>query len=344
MTKEQFEKKSSWWIGKKLLNGLFIMALATTIACSSNNWDSKKVPKTTTEQTDKDPEKIIEKDWVVKNSDWSYSIYQQWMKRWESYQWIESHPWIKIFQWYKDDGTQCLLNEAWDAISQDYSNIFDVRKTAWKLEFIAWKNDKYIFVVDWVEFWPYDMVYPLTLQPYKDNLKWFSYRIWDKDFVYFNWNVVWPFDDFDNVRLLEWTENWLAIMAKNDWQNVLYYNENIIWKFPLTYSSDQCALTLWSLKLLNNTPCYIVYDTISAKIIYWEKTIETNYEYIDNVQEHDWEIIYVWWKSVDGKPDEIYIVVGDKPKKLDISESDIEKLTDPKTSLAFYATYWYFHD
>ena len=187
------------------------------------------------------------------------------------------------------------------------------------------------------------MVYPLTLQPYKDNLKWFSYRIWDKDFVYFNWNVVWPFDDFDNVRLLEWTENWLAIMAKNDWQNVLYYNENIIWKFPLTYSSDQCALTLWSLKLLNNTPCYIVYDTISAKIIYWEKTIETNYEYIDNVQEHDWEIIYVWWKSVDGKPDEIYIVVGDKPKKLDISESDIEKLTDPKTSLAFYATYCQLH-
>lgn len=348
MTKEEFEKHSNWWVGRKLRNGAILGALSTLlflwISCSSNGWKSTEKTKTKVEQKDDVSEKTPEKDWIVKNPDWSYSFYNYWTKVWENYKRIELGSWFNGFHGYKENWKQCLLNNAWDVISCEYDNIVDIREKSGKLEFIAWKDGKYLFVSDWEEYGPYDGVYPLTIMPYEKNLKGFSYRIWEKDYVYFNWTVVWPLDDFDDVKLVEWTENWIAVMAKNDWENVLYYNENVIWRFPLSYNSDQRALTLWSLKLLNDKPCYIIYDTINSKIVYWDKKIETNYKFIDNIQESNWEIIYVWRKFIDEESDELYIVVGDKHQKLDVSKSDIEKLTDPKTNLGFFATYWYFHD
>ena len=73
------------------------------------------------------------------------------------------------------------------------------------------------------------------------------------------------------------------------------------------------------------------------------------YSHIDNIQNYNWKVVYLWWNDedmADWIPMKVFIVT--EGKTVEINGEDnwkmIEQLRNPDTSLGFYATYWYFND
>lgn len=346
MTKET--PRSNPWkkFGKKFRDVALATALSATLLtwawCGPQSWKEKEKIPPKIEQNDSTLEKTEEKKWIVKNPDWTYSFYHLWSKVWENYRWIEELgliSWFKGYKWYRGDWTECLLNEVWDQISWYYDNIVEISTTVeWELSYVARKEWNEYFVVGHEVFWPYDFVH----KSYErwDGYDGYTYSIWDKEYIYHNWNVVGPMDDINYARVVEWSENWLAIIGKNNWKTVLYYEWKQIWELPAKYNSDCMVTTLSSVKLVNEKISYIIYneDGVNPTIVVWNQKIKAKYNNVENVQEYDWKIIYVWYNYEDWKSPEIFIVSGDKITP--VNES-LEKITDPKTSLAFYTMYWY---
>jgi hypothetical protein len=300
MAKEKLEKKSNPWVGHKIRKILMGTALAATLftwaGCDNGGWKWK-------DKNTPDIEQILNKNsnWIVKNSDWTYCIYYKWKKvSWDYSEIYSDYNWY--YKWLRGSGHKDILNERWEVLvgNWEYDDIslwFVTSK--WVLWIIATKEWKdFLIIMDWHE-------------------------------------PFWPIDEIFRVKVVEWTENWIAIIGKNNWKTVLYYDWKQVWELPAQYNHDCMALTLESVKLINGKLSYIIYnENENPTIVYWNKKIKAKYPMVDNLQEYNWNIVYVWWNYGDWDITDIAIVSGDKVTK--INAEDEKLMLDPKTNLAFY--------
>lgn len=340
-------------LGKTVVTGALWATLLLWNGCSDpkpsnwREWNSQNTEQVETWKGLTYYSDVLKKNVEVReNADWTFSVFDdQWNKiSWDYLQIFWSTPggardWsfvaLKYNCWW------CVLDDNWEELSDYYDGI-DIRdyipskvekmsndisaRRLWQYTIIATKDKKQFIVKDWkVVSQEYD-----DIKPFNWLYRWIK---WEKEYIedIDNWFITWPVDHIKEVYVASYTYNDYPylVLALNNWQQELYYKWKKVWMFPLSYSSDQIVYTLENVSIIDWKVAYpIMEDNWLCTIVFWDKKIKTEYNYVGNIEYRHGKIWYIWHKW-----DDVRVVSGNKKREYDESKCN-------RNNLDYYVEYW----